>query len=202
MLKAMVFVDFENFEINKNAYYKSIAPEGGRPQYPKLDYNVLPQKIVEKLTIPHYLVKSFLFAPKPDDFLMKDDTRARTYNWINGMKNQNYFTIVEGSHSARPVSGFTYQTMDINNRASYYIEEKGTDVNLGAHLITKGFMNAYDTAIVMSGDTDYIPAMDILNTLGKTVVVVGVKNQNLFQFKRHTDAQIVLDDAFFQSCLR
>ena len=51
-------------------------------------------------------------------------------------------------------------------------------------------MNAYDTAIVMSGDTDYIPVLDILNTMGKATVVVGVRGQNLFQFMRHSDNQI------------
>ncbi len=92
--------------------------------------------------------------------------------------------------------------MDINNPATYYIEEKGTDVNLATHVLTKGFHNAFDTAIIMSGDTDYIPVMDILNTIGKNVVVVGVKGQNLFKFKHHTDAQLILDDNFFQNCLR
>lgn len=202
MLKAMVFIDFENFEINKNNYYRSITPEGERTVYPKIDYNILPQKLVEKLNLPHALVKTFLFAPKPDDFLMNDSRRVNTYNWINGMKNQDYFTVVEGTHSARPVSGYTYSTMSIDNPSSYYVEEKGTDVNLGAHLITKGFMNAYDTAIIMSGDTDYIPVLDILNTLGKSVVIVGVKNQNLFKFKHHSDEQIVLDESFFNQCLR
>ncbi len=202
MLKAMVFMDYENFEINKNNYYRSLVAEGEKANYPKLDYNVLPQKVVEQLKTPHLLVKSFLFAPKPDDFLMKDSRRASNYNWINGMKNQDYFTVVEGRHSARPVSGYTYQTMSIDNPASYYVVEKGTDVNLGAHLITKGFMNAYDTAIVMSGDTDYIPVLDILNTLGKSVVVVGIKNQNMTQFKHHSDEQIILDENFFNTCLR
>lgn len=217
MNKAMVFIDFENFDIAKYSYYKKIALDNAAaeaqtlgepaPKYvpfdnPRIDFNLLPKKVVELLSVEHTLVKTFLFAPKPDEFLMKDTRRVSTYNWINGMKNQDYFTVIEGRHSARPVAGYTYQTMSIDNPASYYVEEKGTDVNLGAHVITKGFMNAYDTAVIMSGDTDYIPVMDILNTLGKTVVVVGVKNQNLTQFKHHSDAQIILDDKFFNECLR
>lgn len=217
MLKAMVFIDFENFDIAKYNYYKNkaltdaqaVARASGQPipttapvTNPRLDFNTLPEKVVSQLTRQHTLVKTFLFAPKPDAFLMNDTRRASTYNWINGLKNQDFFTVVEGNHSARPVSGYSYQTMSLTNPASYYVEEKGTDVNLASHLITKGFLNSYDTAIIMSGDTDYIPVMDILNTLGKTVVVVGVKGQYMAQFKHHTDAQIILDDSFFQSCLR
>lgn len=217
MLRAMVFIDFENFDISKYTYYKKkcmedahdgarghrhSGPYAAQTIVPKLDFNRLPQEVVKLLGQPHVLVKTFLFAPKPDEFLMKDPKRAGTYNWINGLKNQDFFTVVEGVHSARPVSGYTYSTIDLNVPQSYYVEEKGTDVNIAAHMITKGLHNAYDTAVIMSGDTDYIPVMDILNTVGKSVVVVGVKGQNLFQFKHHSDAQIILDDAFFKKCLR
>jgi uncharacterized LabA/DUF88 family protein len=217
MLRVMVFIDFENFDIAKLQYYRakalretqSAAQEAGKPiptsapfNNPKLDFNALPKEIVALLPTPHVYIKTFLFAPKPDSFLMQDTRRAGTYNWINGMKNQNFFTVIEGTHSARPVSGFTYSTMDITNPASYYVEEKGTDINLASHAIAKGILNAYDTAVIVSGDTDYIPVMDILNTIGKSVIVVGVQGQNLFQFKHHSDAQILLDDVFFQRCLR
>lgn len=197
MLRAMVFIDFENFQINLNNYYKSLGSHS-----PKLDYNVLPMNVVNKLMIPHVLVKTFLFAPKPDAFLMDDNRRSSTYSWISGMKNQDRFTVVEGTHAARPVSGFTYKTMSIDNPASYYVTEKGTDVNIAVHMITKGFMNSYDTAILMSGDTDYLPVLDILNTLGKSVVVVGISGQYLQSFKHRSDEQIILDKTFFDSCLR
>lgn len=217
MLRAMVFIDFENFDIAKFAYYKKKCLEDARIQaqidgvpepttapisIPKLDFNLIPQEIIKLLPQPHELVKTFLFAPKPDDFLMGDPKRKGTYNWINGLKNQDFFTVIEGVHSARPVSGYTYSTMDLSKPGSYYVEEKGTDVNLAAHVITKGLHNAYDTAVILSGDTDYIPVMDIMNGVGKSVIVVGVNGQNLFQFKHHSDAQIILDDAFFQRCLR
>jgi uncharacterized LabA/DUF88 family protein len=217
MLRAMVFIDFENFEIAKYSYYKKKCLEDaqnqarieGKPEpsaapinMPKLDFNAIPREVVSLLPQTHELVKTFLFAPKPDDFLMKDSRRASTYNWINGLKNQDFFTVIEGVHSARPVSGYTYATMSLDVPGSYYVEEKGTDVNLAAHIINKGLHNSYDTAVIMSGDTDYIPVMDIMNGVGKSIVVVGVKWQNLFQFKHHSDAQITIDDLFFQRCLR
>lgn len=153
MLRAMVFIDFENFDIAKFNYYKekclleaqeeaknngTTIPTSVQTVTPKLDFNKIPKEIVNQLSIPHILVKTFLFAPKPDQFLMQDSRRSSTYNWINGLKNQDFFTVVEGTHSARPVSGFTYKTMSLSNPASYYVEEKGTDVNLAAHVISKG----------------------------------------------------------------
>lgn len=199
MQRAMVFIDFENFNLAMRSYYKNILKESATA---RIDFAKFPQELVKKLPGEVQLVKTFLCAPKPDEFLMKDERRRGTYNWINGLKNQKYFTVIEGEHIARPVSGYTYETMDINNAATYYVVEKGTDINLGAHVITKAFLNAYDTAIIVSGDSDYIPVLQILNTIGKTTVSVGVQGQNLVRVKPHSDNTIILDKAFFDTCLR
>lgn len=124
MRRAMVFIDFENFNIALTNYYRGLGQPTAR-----LDYNVLPLKIVDMLP-GHELVKTFLFAPKPDDFLMQDPRRKNTYDWISGLKNQRYFTVIEGQHVARDVYG---KTKDITDRSSYYVVEKGTDINMGAH---------------------------------------------------------------------
>lgn len=199
MKKAMVFIDFENFNIALVDYYKK---QLFLTQAPKLDFNVFPQKLVDKLPKENELIKTFICAPKPDDFLMQDLRRKSTYSWINSLKNYKYLTVIEGEHLARPVSGYTIETMDISNPSSYYVVEKGTDINLGAHLITKGFLNAFDTAVIVSGDSDYIPVLDILNTMGKTTISVGVQGQNLNRVKSHSDDIMILNKLFFDTCLR
>ena len=85
----MVFIDFENFNIS----YCNRCKNKNLP-LPKLDYNALPIEIVKLLSHPHELIKTFLFAPKPDDFLMQDEKRKNTYDWVNGLKNQNYFDVI------------------------------------------------------------------------------------------------------------
>lgn len=197
MQRAMVFIDYENFNIALSAYYKTF-----NELTPRLDFNKIPNEVVKMLPHESLLVKTFLFAPKPDDFLMQDSRRSSIYNWINGLKNQKYFTVIEGQHLARPVSGFTFRTMDINNPSSYYVVEKGTDINMATHIITKAFLNSYDTAVILSGDSDYIPVIDVLNTMGKTAVSVGVQGQNLARLKGHADDTIILQKIFFNKCLR
>lgn len=194
MKRVMVFIDFENFNISLGDYYRGLGE-----LTPRLDYNELPKGIVKNLPGENHLLKTFLFAPKPDDFLMQDERRKNTYNWINGLKNQRYFTVIEGQHIARQVYG---KKMDINDRSSYYVEEKGTDINMGVHIISKGFLNAYDTAVIVSGDSDYIPVLDILNTTGKLTVVVGIHGQNMTKLRSHADDAIVLNKDFFNECLR
>lgn len=91
--------------------------------------------------------------------------------------------------------------MDINDPSSYNIIEKGTDINLAVHVLTKAFHNAFDTAIIMSADTDYLPIFETLNMMGKSVVIAVVDGQNIGKFKELSDAQIFLDDKFFNKCL-
>lgn len=197
MKKAMVFIDFENFNIAVMNYYRAL----GLPAA-KLDYNKIPREIINLLPGENELIKTFLCAPKPDEFLLNDPRRKSTYVWINGLKNQKYFTVLEGQHIARPVSGFTAQTMDIENPASYYVVEKGTDINMAVHMIAKGFLNAYDTAVIVSGDSDYIPVLNVLNTIGKLTVVVGVEGQNLAKLRSFADDTIFLEKTYFDKCLR
>jgi len=53
-------------------------------------------------------------------------------------------------------------------------EEKGSDVNLAVHLISDGFRDAYDAAVVVSNDSDLLPPIKFVKEeLGK---LVGILN--------------------------
>lgn len=53
-------------------------------------------------------------------------------------------------------------------------EEKGSDVNLAAHLLLDGFRNHYDCAIVVSGDSDLVtPIRMVRDELRKPVGVLN-----------------------------
>lgn len=53
-------------------------------------------------------------------------------------------------------------------------EEKGTDVNLGVHLINDGHLNKFDTAVVVTNDSDLAEAISITaRDLKKEVWVIN-----------------------------
>jgi len=53
------------------------------------------------------------------------------------------------------------------------VEEKGSDVNLAAHLVRDGFRNFFDVAVVLSKDTDLIEPMRIVrHELNKPVGMI------------------------------
>ncbi|PSM16761.1 NYN domain-containing protein [Nitratireductor sp. StC3] len=53
-------------------------------------------------------------------------------------------------------------------------EEKGSDVNLGVHLVRDAFVNAFDVAYVITNDTDLVePIRIVTQEVGKQVCIVA-----------------------------
>lgn len=194
MLRGMVFVDHMNFNIALGDYYTSLGKKT-----PNLDYNTIFRGIVSTISNVSY-TKAIVFAPEPDSFLMNDPYLAGYYRWIQGMKNAKYLDVVEGRYIGRPVHDVS--SMDINDKSTYYKVEKGTDINLAIHAITKAYNNAYDVAFVMSADTDYISLYKQLKSIGKLVIAVVVKNQKLGKVIPEVDDYIILDESFFSKHIR
>ena len=136
-------------------------------------------------------MKTYLFAYKPCDKLMELERYSKYYEWLCRIKNSPYFEIIEGRQELRTIENVT---LDINNPQTYTTEEKETDINLATHMLAKGFQNAYDIAILVSGDTDYIKVVETLHNIGKIVVVAHFPHQNIDKYNGITDAHIVLYD--------
>jgi len=65
--------------------------------------------------------------------------------------------------------------------------EKGIDVKIATDLIAGAIDNKYDTAIIVSSDTDLIPALDwIRNRQGKKVEYIGFSIENSDKNKEDT----------------
>jgi uncharacterized LabA/DUF88 family protein len=186
----MVFIDHMNFQIALGSLF---SPE----TTPRLDYNELPRQIVASINAGE-LMKTILFIPKPDEFLMKDEGLEKYYLWAAGMKVQRNFDVVEGTHMARPTKPNV--PMNIRDNETYYKVEKGTDVNMAIYSLRMAFFNAYDTAVFVSGDTDYLPIYDTLRVMGKLVMLAVVKGQYIGRLIPNVDGFINLDRPFFERC--
>ena len=108
------------------------------------------------------------------------------------MRKTPYFEVIEGRQEVRSKDGVQF---DINDTHTYTTEEKETDINLATHMLAKGFQNAYDIAILVSGDTDYIKVVETLHNIGKTVVIAHFQHQNINKYEGIIDAHIVLYDS-------
>ena len=161
-----------------------------------INYLNFAQELNNKLSIKSTLMKTYLFAYKPCNELMKLPAYQGYYNWLSGIKNKPFFEVVEGSQEVRRLSKDT--PIDINDTTTYTTQEKGTDINLAVNMLSKGYQNAYDVAILVSGDTDYIPVVKELHHLGKVVVLAAFPNQNISKYDEYKDAYIKMDVSFLK----
>lgn len=68
-------------------------------------------------------------------------------------------------------------------------EEKESDVNLASHMLADAFNDAYDTAVLISDDSDFKEAVRIVREdLHKRVVVIRVRTNKASVFKNLVDA--------------
>lgn len=82
-------------------------------------------------------------------------------------------TIIEGDFRTREVDAANVNPPPPFVRV-YKTEEKGSDVNLAAHLLLDGFQKRYDAAIVVSGDSDLITPIRMVKD--ELRIPVGVLN--------------------------
>lgn len=65
--------------------------------------------------------------------------------------------------------------------------EKGVDVRLAIDLVEGAYENRYDVAILLSSDTDMIPALERVKKHGKKVEYIGFSDRPSFGLQRHAD---------------
>jgi len=70
--------------------------------------------------------------------------------------------------------------------------EKGVDVRLAVEMIRFARENKYDTAYLISSDTDLVPAVEEVRALGKEVNYVGISKGQSFGLSKASNNVILL----------
>lgn len=72
------------------------------------------------------------------------------------------------------------------------IREKGTDVKIAVDMIIGAIENKYDVAILVSSDTDLIPAIKYIKYKGKKMEYVGFSHAPSLGMQKYADFSILL----------
>lgn len=79
------------------------------------------------------------------------------------------------------------------------IREKGVDVKIAIDMVIEGIEDKYDTAILVSSDTDLVPAIKYIQSKGKKVEYVGFSRRTSTALIKECDEQRVLGKAELQT---
>ena len=79
------------------------------------------------------------------------------------------------------------------------VEQKEVDVSLACEMLEHALLNHFDVAIVISGDRDFVPAIQKVQSAGKRVEVAAFNDVYNEECKRAADVYYLLDDIPFMS---
>lgn len=87
--------------------------------------------------------------------------------------------------------------LGVSKRHGETMVEKGVDVFMATDLVAFAFMDLYDTAIVVSGDGDFFPAIQTAKNQGKHIEVAAFDNNLSSEAGNVADAVIKLNKTYF-----
>jgi len=142
------------------------------------------------------LVKIYYYTALAD---REDNPRAYDNHrkFIDALRFVPRLEVVVGYLAKREIPG---KEIKPGNPSTYIHVEKETDVNIATNLLTKAFFNSYDTAILVSADSDYAKAVECVKFFGKTVELAVTKNQKAAKMKHLADMVIEMDQNFVLAC--
>ncbi len=154
-------------------------------RYYWLDLRRLAERLLrpgQQLAIVRYFTARF--EPQADD----PDQHVRQDTYLRALETLPDLTIQYGQHLPKNVTcqccGTTWKTF----------EEKMTDVNIAVALLRDATQDVFDTAIVISADSDLTGPLDAVlqGYIGKRVVFAFPPNRNSERLRRHATAAFTL----------
>lgn len=159
--------------IDGGNFYKKIRKDGLIPKGTRFDY-----------------VKFAKFLAQDRPIVSKAYYIGIVRNFDNTAKSQK---MVESQQKL--LTGLENDGYEIKRGKIVYdndIREKGVDVQIAIDLVIGAVENCFDTAIIVSSDTDLLPAIKYIKSKGKSVEYVGFENAPSAGMIKESNVRILL----------
>ncbi|MBI5236036.1 MAG: NYN domain-containing protein [Deltaproteobacteria bacterium] len=181
--RVVIFIDGSNFYHGLKTSHKKT----------KVDFG----KIAHKLANGRKLVRTYYYNVPVDQ--NEDPIRYKEQQKIFSYLDKiQYFETTLGRLVRRERAAICSNCKASERIVSH--NEKGIDVSIAVDMLTMGFKNIYDTAILVSGDGDFEKAIKGVKDLGKHVENAYVNMGHSKQLMRVCDKFVDLDAAFLKDC--
>ncbi len=145
----------------------------------KIDYS----KLVEFLREGRYLVRAYFYTAVPQE----KDVKKGTPEWDSLMRQRRFLDELS-------LMGIKVKTANLRKLPSGEYLEKEVDIMLATDMLSLAFQDAYDTAILVSGDSDFIHTVEEVQRIGKRVENATFKKTSSFNLRKTCDRFILLDE--------
>lgn len=168
-----VFID------GSNLYYKLRNPEFKLGNLLKYDYAGLAHYLANgrEISFKNYYVG-----------VVRVDAKSPDRSKAEKMKNEQ--VVLFGHLQSKAQQFFIKRGYLMLSSGVYH--EKGVDVEIAVDLVKGAFKNTYDTALLISSDTDLLPAIKVVQEEGKRVEYIGFTDMPSIALKRQADTSRLL----------
>ncbi len=130
--------------------------------------------------------------------LLRDRPVFRTY-YYNSMLTEDYDEELRDGQarffeSLRRIPYVTVRLGTLHRRNDGTLVEKGIDVAIAVEALSLAFQDAYDTALLVSGDGDYAELVEAIKRQGKHVECAMFRDQSAGILLEHVDVFQSLDE--------
>ena len=87
-------------------------------------------------------------------------------------------------------------------RDKYYYVVKGDDIHIAVDMVKLAYNDAYDTAILVSGDGDFVPAVRAVQEKGKRIEHAYFKIGHSWFLKQNCNKSILLNEDLIKNCFK
>lgn len=147
-------------------------------------YDIEIDKLVNKFVDSRKLIRSYYYTVRPTDKTAK--MYSTQMSFLDQLERSPYMKVRYGRLTGNPPNQ----------------KEKGTDVFLAIDMLNLAYKNVYDTAILVSGDGDFVEVIESIQSMGKQVenwAFYGRKSDNLLKV---CDRFNYIDEAMVKFCCR
>jgi len=169
--KIVIFIDGSNF-------YHGLTKNFGKV---KIDFSAFAKFLSKdnKLIQIYYYNVPLNQKDNPEKYRMQQ----KFFSYLNKIQN---LEIKLGRLEKRPKGGLV---------------EKGVDVRIAVDLVTHAYSNIFDTAILVSGDADFVPAIKAVQDFGKEVTNICFPKTKSFHLNQTCNKTITLSKTNIEQIL-
>lgn len=147
------------------------------PKKKMINFNF--EKFVNFIAQDNKLVRAYYYTSPLD----------RKFNEETYMKQQQFFD------KLRRITNFELtlcrmQKVKIDGKIIYQVKED--DIHLAVDMVKLAYNNAYDRAILISSDGDFVPAIVAVKQIGKNVDNIGFENTFSYHLQQKCDSSKIL----------
>ena len=145
-------------------------------------------RLAAKLVVNRRLVRVYYYNA-PVDQTKEPERYGSQQKFFQALRGIDYFEVILGR--------LIYRNWP--NEPPY---EKGIDIKIATDMLVHGHRRNYDTAILVTGDTDFADAIQAVKDLGHHVEVALPDLTGSQRLREVADRVILIDNRFLSDCWR